>query len=472
MFVPLLILVTFPLTPTVVPSRFGSIDYTWIAVSVGSFEDSHTSDGQGKFYVSKGGYQLNEFTNEGYYGIANETNTIYYRASATFRFGINAYTLAGIIDAFPNIKLDTRDERDYVEILKYPSENIYPPPEFNDLETIYAKINYRTIDFDKTVDDVIYEPFNGVNLKVHDYDGNIPITVQLHEDFGSLESLEVAEGLTFYNPTIIAEVKKVIVDVTRSDVAGDYSDIYANSKEEFGDVSIDFPETTLPSLGEGARKAAVTQTIQNLDLGVDLDPIKEGLTVLGGKTGQTWIRAEPVGTFWDNLQTTSSYSFDLPIRIKPEISYASQDVKVRWAQLKWDYEDVIFSDAGVWVKEGPRTDIYPKYPSVHVTNRYIHQEFNVEMNFIASMQFDPELGGVILEDPFVLSGDFVWDESLFGTSDYTLTQYTPVQDFFDFLFTSAFPTIIIILVAIVGIYIFMKIGMPLLMYRLGRKSRK
>lgn len=465
-------LAIFPLTTVVVPSRFGSIDYTWIAVSVDGIEDTHTGDGQGRFYMSKGGYQLVEFTNEGRIGVDINTSTLLYGASAVFRFGINAYTLASITDAFPNINLNARESREYVEILKYPSINIWPPPKFNRLQTITANINYRTIDFDTTVDEVIGEPFSGVNLKVHDYDGVIPITVQLHEDFGTIDEMKIAEGLILFNPKIIAEVKKVIVDVTRSDTTGDYSDIYMNSKDKFGEVSVYFPDTTLPSLGEGDRKALVTQTIQDINLGVDLDPLVEGLTVLGGKTGQSFIKAEPVGTFFDNLQSTPSYTFDLPMRIKPEISYASQDVNVRWAQLEWDYEDFWFNEADVWVMEGPKTDVYPRYPSVHVSNRYIHQEFKVEVNFIASMQFDPELGGVILEDPFVIAGDFVWDESLMGTSDYTLTQYTPLQDFFDFLGTSVLPIIIIIIVAIVGIYIFMKIGMPLLMYRLGRKSRK
>jgi len=105
-----------------------------------------------------------------------------------------------------------------------------------------------------------------------------------------------------------------------------------------------------------------------------------------------------------------------------------------------------------------------------VTNRYVHQEFNVEVNFLASMQFDPILGGVILEDPFVRAGDFVWDESLLGTSDYTIVQYTPVQDFFDMLLTTALPIILVIIIIGVGIYVFMKIGMPLLMFRMGQKS--
>ena len=453
-----------------VPSRFGTIDYTWIAVSVDPFEDIHTNDGQGRFYVSKGGYQLYSFTNEGIIGVDNATNTLYYRASAVFRFGINAYTLASITNAFPNIDLSARETKEYVEIYKYPSINIYPPPKFNNLKIISAGVNYRTIDFDTTVANVPGEPFKNVNLKVHDYDGYLPITVQLHEDFGTIAELEIAEGLTLYNPKLIAEVKKVIVDVTREDVVGDYSDVYENEQSDFGEVSVYFPEDSDPSLGSGKRKADVTQTIKDLNLGSKLGEKYEGLTVLGGETGQSFVRAEPPGVVFDNLQTTSSYSFDLPLRIKPAISYCAQDVNVRWAQIEWDYEDFLANPAGVWVMKGPRTDTYQRYPSVHVTNRYVHQEFNVEVNFIASMQFDPILGGVILEDPFVRAGDFVWDESLMGTSDYTIVQYTPVQDFFDMLLTTALPIILVILLIGVGIYVFMKIGMPLLMFRMGQKS--
>lgn len=466
--VPLFALAIIPFASVVVPSRFGTIDYTWIAVSVGEFEDIHTNDGQGRFYVSKGGYQLVDFDNEGIFGVDNATSTVYYRASAVFRFGINAYTLASITDAFPNINLNARETKDYVEIYKYPSINVFctnpsdPYCKFNELQMIYADINYRTIDFDTTVANVKGEPFSGVDLRVHDYDGNLPITVQLHEDFGTVAEMEVAEGLTFYNPTMIAEVKKVIVDVTREDVVGDYSDVYKNEQSDFGEVSIYFPETTLASLGSGDRKADVTQTIQDMNLGCRLRDRNEGLTVLGGKTGQDFIRAEPVGTIFDNLETTPSYSFDLEMRIKPAISYSAQNVDVRWAQIEWDYQDFPFNPAGVWVMEGPRTDVYPRYPSVHVTNRYVHQEFNVEVNFIASMQFDPVLGGVILEDPFVRAGDFIWDESLMGTSDYTIVQYTPLQDLTDYLLTSVLPIVILIAIIGVGIYIFIQVGIPLI----------
>ncbi|GAH44607.1 unnamed protein product, partial [marine sediment metagenome] len=235
-------------SPLVVPSRFGAIDYTWISVSVDPFEDIHTNDGQGRFYVSKGGYQLYSFTNEGLIGYDNETGMLYYRASAVFRFGINAYTLAGITDAFPNMDLGSREAREYVEILKYKSINISPPPKFNGLTTITADVNYRSIDFDDTVSDVLGEPFKNVNFKAHDYEGVLPITVSLHEDFGTVAELEVAEGLTLYNPRIIAEVKKVIVDVTRSDTVGDYSDIYINEQTDFGEVSVYFPVDSQASL--------------------------------------------------------------------------------------------------------------------------------------------------------------------------------------------------------------------------------
>lgn len=476
--VPLSILAIIPYTPLVVPSRFGAIDYTWIAVSVDPFEDIHTNDGQGKFYVSKGGYQLYSFTNEGLIGYDNETGMLYYRASAVFRFGINAYTLAGVTDAFPNMELSARKTKDYVEIYKYPSINVWcedpsdPYDKFNELEIIHAKVNYRSIDFDKNVADVFGEPFKNVNFKAHDYDGVLPITVSLHEDFGTITELEVAKGLTLYNPKIIAEVKKVVVDVTRSDTVGDYSDIYMNEQTDFGEVSIYFPVDSDAALGSGTRKADVTQTIQDMDLGSKLGERKEGITVTCGVTGKDELRAEPVGVVFDNLETTSSYSFDLPLRIKPKFSYSSQDVSVRWAQIEWDYEDFIFNPAGVWVMEGPRTDVYPRYSSVHATNRYVHQEFNVEMNFIASMQFDPKLGGVVLEDPFVISGDFIWDESLYGTSDYTLVQYTPVQDFMDTFVETILPIILVIIIIGAGIYIFMKIGMPLLMFRMGQKSRE
>jgi len=370
--------------------------------------------------------------------------------------------MVSITDAFPNIELDNREERDYVEIYKFPSINIFPPPDYNDLEIITADVNYRTIDFDRYVTDVENQPFSGVNLKVHDYEGHIPITVTMHEDWGTINELNVAEGLNLYNPKILAEVKKVVVDVVRSDIVGDYNDVYKGGKDSFGSVSVQTYDSALPSLGAGARKAEVTQNIQDLDLGCTFGDRIDGLTVLGGKTGQSFVQAEPTGIVFDNMESTPSFQFNLPARIKPEISYCSQNVEVRWARLEWDYEDVLWSEATVKVKDGPIENVYPRYPSVHVTNRYVHQEFNVEMNFIASMQFNPELGGVILSDPFVISGDFVWDESLYGESDYTIPLYTPWQDLVDFIVTSILPMILLIIVIAVVIYVFVQIGGPIL----------
>ncbi|GAG67802.1 unnamed protein product [marine sediment metagenome] len=373
-------------TPLMVPTRFGAIDYTWIAIDTDPIVDIHTTDGTNRFYVSKGGYQLVRFTNEGLIGSDVGSSTLYYGASAVFRFGINFYTLVSITDAFPNIELDSREERDYVEIYKFPSINVFPPPRYNSLERITASVNYRTIDFDRTVVDVENQPFSGVNLKEHDYEGYIPITVTMHEDWGTINEMKIAEGLTLYNPKILAEVKKVVVDVVRSDIVGDYNDVYKGGKESFGSVSVQTYESALPSLGAGDRKAQVTQNIQDLDLGCTFGDRIEGLTVLGGKTGKSELYAEPEGVIFDNMESTPSFRFNLPARIKPEISYCSQDVEIRWARLEWDYEDALWSEATVKVIEGPVETVYPRYPSGHVTNRYVHQEFNVEMNFIASLE--------------------------------------------------------------------------------------
>lgn len=456
-----------------IPSRFGTVDYTWISISAGDFNDISTDDGQGRFFTSTGGAQLISFTNEGYFGMVEQNGTIFYRASAVFRVGVNAFTLADIYDMFPNMEVDTIKTSEYVEIYKYPSENIYPPPEYNNLEIITACANYRTIDFDSTIENAEGQPFTGIAFNEHDYWGSLPLTVSVQQDFGAFSDIQVSEGLTFSNPSLASEIKKVVVSTTREDVVGDYEDLYLGGSESFGAVSLDFPEVTNPSIGSGDRKELATQEIADLNLGCKFLDLEEELTVTPpGKTGQSFLAAEPVGVDWDNIQSTSSFTFNVPMRIKPEVTYARQDVETRWARLLWDYEDAIFSYAGVWVDSGPISQVSQRYPSVHVTNRYIHQEYDVEVNFIATMAFDPELGGHLLEDPFVMSGDFIWDESLFGTSDYTITQYTPVQDFIDNFITSFLPMIIIILVSIVGLYIFIKIGIPLIRYNIKKKDRK
>ena len=444
------------------------IDNTWLRIDVGQYIDQTANDGVGCFHISRGGVQLLELDRGGLLRVDDE-NTLVYEATATFQFAVNTFTLVTINDAFPNKNLDSDMDVTYVEVWKYPSENIYPPPQYNELQTIYGTIYTRTIDFDATVEDVERQPFANILLNVHDYQAKIPISLSIAEDWPAEEIS--FNGFTLTKPQLKSSIKQIVVSDARINTVGDYDDLYIGQDVKEGGVSVYAPDQQDPSLGSGTRKAELEQLIGNLNLGWEYGITDEGLTVLGGQTGQSITYPAQKGEpFYDLDNNTEQFEFELYNRIKPEISYATQSIEIRHAILKWDYEDFAFSDAGVWIENGPNTMRQTRYPSVHVTNNFIHQEFEATVNILATVQFDPKYGGIILADPFIQTGDFIWDENTEGMTDMDIVLYTPLQDWWDGLLAGMTPIIIIIAVIAVIIIVMFLILKSLPIILLARRK--
>lgn len=422
-----------------------TIDSTWLAVKANPFVDKHTSDGTGQFRMSSGGIKLVSFTNEG--KISEDETTIAYGAAAEFEFSLNWYTTVGIKDAFPQSNLGAMRSVEYVKIVKYSYIDIFTGKTMGRSE-IKAIINYRSIDFGPES-----------SYKYHDYDGNIPINLDIREDFEGREI--VINGRTIKNLIVESEIKQVIVSGIRYNTLTDYDTIYQGNAENIGSVSVYAPDQAAPSLGSGARKADVSAKISNLNLGVNLGDYSYGKTFLGGATGQSILIGQPKGTTWSNPTSSDVFDFNLPARIRPSITYDTQTINVRWASLTWDYDDGFLSPAGVWVAQGPLTNRYVRNVATKITNQFCKQTFIVRVNFIASGEMVPIEGGPDLEDPVVDEGDFIWDEDMTGMTDVEIVLYTALQDFFDAFFTIlpfviAIIVIIVVIVAIIYVYIQIK----------------
>lgn len=106
---------------------------------------------------------------------------------------------------------------------------------------------------------------------------------------------------------------------------------------------------------------------------------------------------------------------------------------------------------------------------LHVTNRYVQTEFSVKFKLFTSFKIDlADTEEQELELPEEYYYELIWQMLVDGFGGgQTYTEGFTVADL-----TGIVTIIIIVVVVIAGIYIFMKIGMPLLMYSLGRKSRK
>ncbi len=426
-----------------------NIDSTWLAVTANPLVDKDTSDGTGQFRMSSGGIQLISFTNEG--KISESDTTIAYRAAAEFEFSLNWYTTVGIKDVFPQSNLGALKSVEYVHIVKFSAINIFPPPAYLDRSDIKAIINYRSIDFGPES-----------SYKYHDYDGNIPINLDIREDFEGREI--VINGKTIKNLIVESEIKQVVVSGVRYNVLTDYDTVYQGNAENVGSVTVYDPDTVAPSLGTGTDKADVSQKIEDLNLGVTLGDYSYGKTFLGGATGQSILIAQPQGTTWSPSGSSDVFNFNLPARLRPAITYDTQTLGVRWAQLTWDYHDFPFiSPAGVWVPQGPLTNQYVRNVATKVTNQFCKQTFTVRVNFIASGEMTSDEGGDDLDDPIFDEGDFIWDEDMTGMTDVEIMLYRGLSNLLEAFLNSlpfiiAIVVIIVILIAI--IYIYMQIRGP------------
>ena len=148
-----------------------------------------------------------------------------------------------------------------------------------------------------------------------------------------------------------------------------------------------------------------------------------------------------------------------------------------FSTLSYVKETIVIQDKWVgWlvlgsyvVTDTPEAQSHTRQVGLHVTNRYIQTEFSVKFKLFTSFEIAiPETEEQELEEPEEYYDELLWQMIVDGFGGGQT--YTEGQDFSGFM--DIFIIIIVIVVVIAGIYIFMKIGMPLLMFKLGQKSRK
>jgi len=427
--------------------EWAHIDNTWLDVQVSPFHDNSPGDGSGSFHMSKGGYDLKSFRNEGLISCVN--NIVIYRASAVFSFELNFYTTAGIFDCFPNANLDKMESVKYVTILKYDGNwNLV------NAERLPYSIDYRTVEFGNTF------------LK-HDYNGYIPITVDIREDWEYRPSILI-NGIELLNPTIESEVKTIVVSKVRSNFVGDYDDIYKGQDVKSGSVTAEKVGKEDPVLF-GTASQDVINKINSLNLGWSYESYSTGLT-----KQQRLLRTEPVGATYTNQESNDQCAFKLAAQLRPEITYDTQQIKVRYAEIGWDYVDTIFpvwSPACVEFVTQVEQSYKTRIPSVHIRNQFVHTEFDVHVNFIATAELIPEITESELEDPYFEEGDYVWDENTEGETDVDVVVTSPITDFIDNIVQFGLPILIIIIIIGVGLFILYKFGDKLFLIYALKKNR-
>ncbi|MHA2033359.1 MAG: hypothetical protein ACW99Q_28645, partial [Candidatus Kariarchaeaceae archaeon] len=391
----------------------------WLYVTTGSFVDKSPHSWENNVRIVPGGVDLIEFENLGM--ISSNDDEVLYKARSTFGFEITMNTDVDYNAVYPDINRDKQHSEWFLTVgRKYCWE-------------------YKT-----TIYSVLWNTIDLGTKRTHNYDGHIPVTVGIRNIRGN-DGTIILNGQTFETPAYVADIVKTKVTGLRDGEVGVYKDLFPKGdvKEgtvEFQELDDDF----------SATESEIINYLNTADLGW-----RSGDIVRGQTLQQARLYGDQIGAEYSNIVSSDSYTFPLGARIQPEVYEMKQMNDIRYAKIKYGAE---WCWSGLFeVLEGPATKTAPKrITAVHVNNYFLHWEFEVTVEFIATVESTAKLTQAILNDPYLKAGDMIWDVDF--TGDYEVdvipTRYS-IGDWFSGVFGGLFGnifTIIIIIVVVVVIY--------------------
>lgn len=425
----------FSINANAVNSSNLTIKSNWLYVNDGTYRDWDPKPWKNKIKFNIGGKDLNSFENHGIISIND--SEILFKSTAQFGFEVNAYTNVDYKDIYPNIK------------------SVESSMEFLTVHGFWLgwskwwshyKVYYDSLD-------------KGTTIHTHEYDGFIPITVGI-QDILPPSGIMSLNGILFPIPTYSYDIVEVLIDEVRNGEAGAYEDIFTNAGEiTEGTVTTDI-------LGEddfSAAAAKIIKAIGDWELGWKAGPIVRSRNLQSIKY-DTNVRTTPYSTI--SFDKDKPFTFSLPVTLTPEVYDYVQRNTYRRAVI--DYDTGLAKITAVLY--GPATEIAPeRVVSVHTRNPFLHWGFTVDVNFFATVPSTAKLSQAILADPYLKRGDMVWDTSFTGAYDVTSTfiKDDPIENFlnwFDNIFGlgGILGTLIGIIILGVGIYVFVRVGVPYL----------
>lgn len=387
-----------------------------LSVQLGSFEDSTTGDGSGKLKTATGGFDLLGFENLGVYSYDEDEKTILYRARAKWGYEINAWTECLYDNIFPYIDILHETSYRFFKLV-YKNHNLIGQPFTSSTQKYYSR--FREIDYGTRVLSSIATPDSfggwtgesGVTVSnsylKHDYDGVIPVTVNIDPGFKFSGEIELA-GQKFTVPLLTSDIINVKIANVRSGEVGTYEDRYTDfAGITEGTVEITILDDLFTQIVTGSSTICAWLNDQNLGWrvfrDVTSDPfqtIQQGL-ISEGCTGQTFSD--------DNPTTYDEINFGLPVHIQPEVTKNAQILEFTVAGVQY------WKDSGTLKPYyGPSTETYQRDVSVHVQNYFVHYDLEMETDLFMTCQFEGELSESFLEDPNLIISDMLWDNSLLG----------------------------------------------------------
>lgn len=423
-----------------------TIKANWLYDIRGDFIDSEHQPWETKIKFSLGGEDLLGFDNHGIVKI-NDTHVLY-GSSVQFGFEVTAHTNVGWDDVFPDINLNVQHSEQFFKIWR-----LYVGRTDKEIHDV----SWRTIDY-------------GNITQYHEYDGVLPITVGIGE-ITPPSGVFSLNGVTFSIPTYLYNIRKVQIAEVRDGEAGAYKDIFKDiagieeGNVEFAILSDDFDAT----------EAGIVKFYNDYGLGWSAGDIERG----GDLHQLTYYSQQPGSSFHHiKYEENTPFTFDLPMTLEPGVFPYVQYNDIKHAEIRfftyWPKAGIIEAITSPTSRVAP-----PRIVAVHTVNPFIHWDLTVDVDFYALIPITAELSKSILDDPYLIRGDMVWDTSF--TGDYQvsvpLTTEPDIWDIIDDFFRGLFGNFggIIILIAIVaivaiGVFIFIKIA-PILLLRRASRGR-
>ena len=415
----------------------------WLHVGLGEVDTGDLP--RNKIIFSSGGESLTEFENLGNFSITDEE--LLYKSRAKFEFGITVHTVVGIRNVLPDLDLNKYVKNLFFYVLR---AKMYGNTEE------YYYVEWNQLDY-------------GDRINLFDYATFLPVTVGIKKLTG-LNGSVTLNNHTYKTPTITGDILKVIVTNVTSGSIGNYTDT-------FEDISgIEEASVELVPLDDfSSDDQRIIDYYNNADLGWQAGPIEEGGTITqsmasGGQPGVTFNNPNP--------RDDKMFTFNLHSVLAPGTYEYVQYNHIRQA-------GIVFWEWGFWAGHvdavyGPVSKIVPRrVVGVHTNNYFVRWDFSVDVEFLATIPSTAEFSRLVLNDPYLVMGDWVWDSSIVGSYevDIPLNPYYP-DEFWEDLMGAIFGALgpilsifLVIIVIILGI-LMLFVWVPRLIAKSMRKKRK
>lgn len=443
---------------TSLSNKSTTITADWLSVQ----PDMSDIDNNFKFYKDQG--LLTAF-NRG--SEDHGDGTITFRYEGIFDLKTILYSSFDVKDFYPNMKEETLK----YEIFNYEHIGIF-------LDQLEDTPYYQT-----------FPSYNFGEMTPHEFNGIIPLKMDLNPDFYNPEGEKIGD-IVIGETNYAYKIKQLQVTNTSTGRVDKYKDIYSGAESDRSEPfdfdlqsSNDVPDKFIDEVEEyeaGAwRRDEITKTKQK---GI-ADPVRH------------------IGTSIDNTEW-GQYTFEFRANLEPQVTRTKEDVKRK--RLKYQQHDSALAPDRYYTYEDSSPSEKTPYiqKSAHVYNYYIETDYTVKVLFETDMEIENyEEDPAYLENPSFTTGDWYWNYDDGGYEGMSMpTERIDSDDFFDavvdffgdlgdavggaigslfggfigglFSGPGGFLLLIILIIAtIIGIYLFIKIGLPFIRGYFGGPSR-